>query len=234
MSTSNCDNSYLSNIVSDITGMCKTTKHVAKRDEIINCKQENIVYFSTTENILNSAQFVYNGIHKTISDYRAMLSSFRVKVSTITETTDTIEIIKKQYDELITELYNTLVHYYTMESVTSGVAKKAIFPIVDGVTTRDVGLSYITCNGVVTNNTLAILDNITIETSELSIMIQIGTTVYIFYKSAGIDDFSINKMLSNIDQYESDVIVVQQEINKNIKIIYQAFNILNVLKKINC
>ncbi len=200
---------------------------------ILDLTKQNEKYFLITQSILSNSKFSYSGILNILELYRCNLISLRENISQYTENTFITDIVQKRYDSLITELYNELLHYVKMEIIDCGVVKRAIFDINNTDYTRNVGLTYLTCNGAVVNNAVAKLDNMSVTDNEFEIVVVIGNFTFHFYKSSGIDLFTVDNLINKINSYETDVINLEREINKNIKIIQQGEAILNIVKTTN-
>jgi hypothetical protein len=226
---------YVDKLADKITkSICHKKKHKsslkdARKSNIININSQNLKYFSHTALILKNAKYSFSGVLSTIQEYRSQLANLHSRILSIMDNLDTTDIIRKEYDELILELYNKLVHFFTMQTVINGISQKAIFDNELDEVSRSINCSYVTKSGIVTNDNIATIDNVTVSIDDLSLTIVIGTFTFNFYKSSGIDSFSINTLINKIDQYETNVIALEKEISKNIHIISQAQNILKLL-----
>lgn len=209
------------------------TRGLASKPKILNYRHENNKYFTTTENILNSAKFSYSGIVNTLEQYRLNISLFRNRIMSLDDSNDITSIITKEYDTLIDQLYITCLHFFNMEILDNNVSKRAIFEF-DGVNVdRNVRITYVSHSGNVINDDVAKIDNVLLTISDMVLTIQIGDFVFNFYKSAGIETFSPTILIDKLNMYESDVIQLENQITKNINIITQAVEILNAIKLIS-
>jgi hypothetical protein len=205
--------------------------NIITKTNILNIKSENKQYYLHTKSILENSEYCYSGILTNIRKYKLDLVEFVDRIKHITETQNTQNMIKKEYDDIVLLLYNSIKQFFKLEILDANISTRAIFDLSDNNVTRNVGLIYLTSDGIVINDNIAIIDNILLEISDNKLTITVGKFTYNFYKSNLISPFSIHFCLDKISIYLNEINELEKQLEKNIIISDQAKDILDIIKK---
>lgn len=180
-------------------------------------KEQNSCSLNKAELLLQLAHDAYVGIKNDITYFKNQLKEFPHE-------NDSID--RKRYDDLVKLFYNSLVDYFEMYSVDNkGNKNKILFKVHDNNYFRNVSFTYIAPKGIVQLPSIAQFDNVSLENNTNEIIIQIGKFKYRIRKSS-----SINNLKEKIFSTRNNFYLIEDEIEKNIKLLKYSLNIINCLR----
>jgi hypothetical protein len=209
----------------------------------LDIKKINRDSFHNTLEIIKVILLSYNGIINESAVLKTYLVKLRNKIQNTVETPVTLDIIKKEYDNIINQFYNNLSNYVNIELTLADRNVKTLFNN-NNSKSRHILLTYVTKNGVTTayadhstsvviNNSIAIVDNVksTVSNNLLNISIS-DTNISIPFPI--VIPFTFLKLTDIIDQIIIMLFNLDGELQKNITVIRESILLIKTIKNKIC
>jgi hypothetical protein len=212
---------------------CKTGKNMSSckinQKDILNINKQNNCDINKTKTLLTNLNSSFSQFRDEVLLFQIKLTEFQNNVQTIIIDSSTLTVLNAQYFNLLTEFYNLLYNILKLEDINGcGISVQRMF-LNDGThITRDILLSYLTCSGVVINQTLCILDNISISLDSTILNITIGNTA--FDIQALFTETELNNISDTLIPINDIIDTIVQILNKNINLSTEGLAILTVIQ----
>lgn len=196
--------------------------------DIIDTKVNNDKYIKNTRDLINNGIYSFEHMMEEIGYFKLRLVKLINDMKITLETTATIAAYVSSYNNIINNFYNNMISYILMEYRDScGVIKKAILNLDTKELSRNITLTYTTCHGIVINDMVAIVDNMSVINTDLVLNIVIGNFTFSINYLV-VSDF--NNILDSIYKILDDIGKLEKNIDKNLLILYEGVGIINLIK----
>lgn len=214
--------------------------YLDKFDELFILKRENEKYIDCSKARIILAKNAFEGILQEILNLKILLNEFKNKLKDKKDVIDLEEkyikkfynIKKNEYDEILLLFFNGLSNYANLQGRNSkGEKIHALLELYKNNNTRNISLTYIGFGGIVIDNCISKVDNILIDNLDDKIILQIGKCKLNIKKSHRIENFEILKLIEKIDKLLLNLVYIEKEAEKNIKILSYSLETICAVKK---
>ncbi len=206
--------------------------------DIIDIDKENTKYINNATNVINLINQSYSNILSELTYLKQKFTEFDEYLKFKKDCIDSNQIneinicksVQKDYDNLLEFSFQNILDHANMYLINvRGEKYFALSEIDKNCVTRNIGITYITRNGVVIGENLTKIDNLFITIGSEQIELTLNNLKFEVKKISGFKNFTISKLREYIPELLNNLYKLEKEIDKNIKILSYSLDIVNVI-----
>ena len=179
---------------------------------------------------LDSAIFTYKHMICENEAIRLRLLEFLEHVCDYTASIDAANLIKTQYDAVIYQYYMNLNNWVSSNyRDDGGILHPALLSILNNENTKNMIYTYMTCNGAIVNNSVAILDNVLLQYTDTYLIVQIGAKTYNIPRYDAFVNTDIANIKITVEEIRCMITTMTNKLNQNIYIINKSMHMINTI-----